>query len=223
MNPDLPPMMQGLLCVDDPFEVARQAAADGVDGGLVPWRALSDTAEAAIVLAPDMPLGRAMAALPAVMVGMQNALGSLGPSEVGIQFGWDGTLWVNDARCGGFRATASGRDPALAPDWLIIGWSLPLVPPPGLEGGTTPDHTTLYAEGVTLAPVDIVGAWGRHSMFWLGDLDDKQGRAALAREWQGLCKGLGEDSFVGVDENFGRLDKRGDQTVLTPLTSLLED
>lgn len=223
MNPDLPPLLSGLLCVDDPFDVARQAAADGVDGGLLPWRPLPDAVQGAIVLAPDMALRRAMAALPAAMVGMQNALGSIGPSEVGILLDWDGGVRINGARCGGFRVAASGRDPAAEPDWLVIGWSLPLVRPDGQEGGTTPDETVLYDEGLTLAPVDIVSAWGRHSMFWLGDLDSRQGRAALAREWQGLCRGLGEGGFAGVDEDFGRLDRRDGRTVLTPLTALLED
>ncbi|WP_299841039.1 biotin/lipoate--protein ligase family protein [uncultured Paracoccus sp.] len=223
MTPDLPPLLSGLLCVDDPFDVARQAAQDGVDGGLLPWRPLPDAVQGAIVLAPDIPLSRAMAVLPAVMVGMQNALGSIGPSEVTILLGWDGSFWVNGARCGGFRVAASGRDPSMAPNWLVIGWSLPLMMPEGQEAGATPGVTALYDEGVTLAPMDIVSAWGRHSMFWLGDLDSQQGRGALAREWQGLCKGLGEDGFIGVDEDFGRLDRRGDQTVLTPLTTLLED
>lgn len=222
MTPDLPPMMQALLCFEDPVAVARQTAAEGVDGGLVAWRALPDLAEAAIVLAPDMPLGRAMAALPALMVGLQNAIGSLGPSEIGIQLGWDGGVWINGGRCGGFRVAASQHDPAVVPDWLVVGWSLPLTLPQGAEGGSTPDRTALQAEGIALPPAEIVGAWGRHSMFWLSDLDSRAGRAALAREWQGLCRGLGENGFTGIDEDFGRLDRRGNETVLTPLTRLLE-
>ena len=50
-------------------------------------------------------------------------------------------------------------------------------------------------------------------------------------EWRGLVHGMGEDididgkigTFLGVDENFGLLLRRGTETVLIPLTQLLKD
>lgn len=220
---DLPPLMTALACVDPPFDLARQRAIAGVDAGLICWRETDRALQAALVTAPDIALRQAMAALPAGMVALQNALGSLGPSEMAVTFDPDGTILVNGAQAGRFRATAATRDPEAIPDWLVIGWDIALRAPAGYEGGEAPDRTDLAAEGCSIPAAELLSCWARHGMFWLSDLDNRAGRAALAREWQGLCRDPGGGATATIDEDFSLLYHRGGANLLLPLTDLLEE
>ena len=77
------------------------AAADvGCDAGLVIFDLAADRLRAAIVFAPDLTLADAAVILPVCGVGLQNAIGALGPPEVSVHLGWDGTVYVNGGRCG---------------------------------------------------------------------------------------------------------------------------
>lgn len=229
----LPPLLSGLQLegAADPFLKARAEAALGCDAGLVVHNIAPHWLRAALVLAPDTPLDEAMAALPACEVGFQNALGALAPPEVSVHFEWTGGMRVNGARCGRFRVAASGRDPAEMPDWLVVGFELPLLPDDSDNPGMTPDDTALFMEGCAdVRPPALLEAWARHSLVWITGLEDTGGRAALHREWRGLVWNMGEDItdprrgiFMGVDENFGMLLRDADgETGLVPLGTLLE-
>jgi biotin-(acetyl-CoA carboxylase) ligase len=230
-EPVFPPLMSGLAVTGamEAFDTACAKAAMGCDAGLVVYNLGADLMQAALVLAPEVPLAKAMAMLPLCAVGFQNALGALAPPEVAVHLGWDGALYLNGARCGGLRVAASHTDPEAQPDWLVIGLTLPLWPP-SEETGQTPDATALYAEGC--AEVDagnLLEAWARHTLNWINRWED-EGPRSLHAEWRGLAHGLGEErtqgdlfgSFLGVDEDFGMLLRQGDTTQLIPLTTLLE-
>ncbi|MCX8227816.1 MAG: hypothetical protein OTI35_17230, partial [Sulfitobacter sp.] len=79
----------------DPFALACEAAEVGCDAGLVIYDLGAADLRAAIVFAPDVPLGDAAAMLPICGVGFQNALGALAPPEVGVHLGWDGGIDLN--------------------------------------------------------------------------------------------------------------------------------
>lgn len=230
-DPVFPPLMSGLAVTGamDAFDSACAKAAMGCDAGLVVHNLGADVMQAALVLAPEVSLAKAMTMLPLCAVGFQNALGALAPPEVAVHLGWDGALFLNGARCGGLRVAASHTDPEAKPDWLVVGLTLPLWPPSG-ETGETPDATALYAEGC--ADVDataLLEAWARHTLNWINRWED-EGARALHAEWRGLSHGMGEErtqgdlsgSFLGVDEDFGMLLRQGDTTHLIPLTALLE-
>ena len=87
-----------------------------------------------------------MAMLPVCGVGFQNALGALAPPEVAVHLEWAGQIRVNTARCGRLRAAASGSDPAVAPDWLVIGLDIPILQT-SLDPEHTPDVTALRPTG----------------------------------------------------------------------------
>ncbi|WP_269100059.1 DUF4444 domain-containing protein [Mangrovicoccus ximenensis] len=201
----------------------------GCDAGLVAWRITAGRLEAALVLAPEVPLGKAMAILPLLGVGFQNALGVMAPPEVAVHLGWDGGIRVNGAACGRFRCMASTGDPAAVPDWLAIGFSLPLIPDSD-RPGDRPDQTSLYAEGCAdVAPAALIEAWARHSLSWINRWESGETRA-LHADWRALVQEIGEEvvqdgiggTFLGVDEDFGMLLRDGDTTHLIPLTTLLE-
>ncbi|WP_425039020.1 DUF4444 domain-containing protein [Primorskyibacter sp. S187A] len=224
-----PPMMSGEQVTDDVMEAAQMRAVQGCDAGLVVYALGDNRVEAALVFAPEVPLGAAMAMLPLCGVGFQNALGALAPPEVAVHLEWNGGIRVNGAACGGFSVAASTDDAEAVPDWLVVGFSLPLWPESDAPG-ETPDETALYAEGcVDVQAPMLVEAWARHTMNWIGRWEE-DGSAALHSEWRGLVHGIGEEAtrggltgtFLGVDEHFGMLLRDESTTHLIPLTTLLE-
>ena len=75
----------------------------------------------------------------------------------------------------------------------------------------------------------LLESWAKHTLVWITRWEEDRGRA-LHAEWRGLAHGIGEEvtqnglsgSFLGVDENFGMLLRRGEQTHLLPLSTVLE-
>lgn len=224
-----PPLMTGLKVggATDPFAFARKLAAAGCDSGLVAYNLSADRIAAAIVLAPEVTLDRAMAMLPLAAVAFQNALGQLAPEKVPVFLEWSGGFRINGGLCGGVRAAASTADPAAVPDWMVVGFDLPLI---RLGGEMDPDQTALYEEGCgDVEPPALVEDWTRHFLKWLSAWED-EGPRHLHEVWSGLAQGVGEEIevsgyrgiFLGVDEDFGLLLKEGTDTRLFPLTQLLE-
>ncbi len=229
-EPVFPPMMSGMAVTGptDPFETACNKAVMGCDSGLVVYNLAADQVGAALVLAPDVVLARAVEMLPLAAVGLQNALGALAPPEVAVHLEWTGGFRVNGARCGGFRIAASTVSPDAIPDWIVVGFALPLLSLS--EGGENPDQTALYEEGcVEVTGERLIESWARHTLNWLARWED-DGSAPLHAEWRGLAHDMGEEvnilgqsgTFLGLDENLGLLLRRGEDTDLLPLTLLLE-
>ena len=237
-NTDLtfPPLFTGLGVEPtiEPFAKACAEAAIGCDSGLIVHSVSLDRLAAAVVFAPEVPLGDAMAMLPLCELGFQNALGALAPPEVAVHVGWLGEVFVNGARCGRFQCDASTYNDDSVPDWLVIGFELPLLPgETEREQGHNPNDTTLFEEGC--ADVDalrLLESWSRHTLTWLNRWND-EGNAPLHRDWSGILRDVGEDieislpmgnfagTFVGLDDKFGMLLRDGSSTHLLPLSQLL--
>lgn len=225
-----PPLMWGEAATDEALGHASRRAALGCDAGLVSYILAADRVEAALVFAPEVPLSQAMTMLPLCGVGLQNAIGALAPPEVAVHLEWDGGIRINGASCGQLKVLSATAEPEVIPDWLVVGWTIPLIPSHE-DTGMTPDQTTLYAEGCAeIAPPMLVESWARHTLNWITKWEDA-GPRALAAEWRGLAHGIGEDmsqsgqsgTFLGVDEKFGMLLRDKTTTHLIPLTDLLEE
>lgn len=230
-SPQFPPLFRGQAVTGqiDPFDKACVEAVKGCDAGLVVHNLGHSQMQAAIVFAPDVALQDAMVMLPLCGVGFQNALGALAPPEVAVHLDWDGGLRINGATCGAMRVAASGTDPEAEPDWLVVGLTLPLWPEDD-DPGTTPDQTSLFAEGC--ADVDataLLEAWVKHTLYWINAWSH-DGVAKLHKDWRALAFGVGEPAqmadhsgtFMGIDERFGMLLRDEKTTHLIPLTHLLE-
>ncbi|MGH1412545.1 MAG: DUF4444 domain-containing protein [Pelagimonas sp.] len=225
-----PPLLSGEACDSDAFETACQRAIMGCDAGLICYHLGNSTLEAALVFAPEVPLRKAMAMLPLCGIGFQNALGALAPPEVAVHLEWAGGIQVNGASCGAFRTMASDDAPDAIPEWLVVGFTLPLWPQSDTPGDH-PDQTALYSEGCAdvQAPA-LLEAWSRHTLNWISRWEE-EGTRPLHAEWRGLAHGVGEDAaqdghtgtFLGVDEDFGMLLRDDADTHLIPLTRLLEN
>ena len=225
-----PPLMWGEAATGDALGHAARRATLGCDAGLVAYALGASRAEAALVFAPEVPLSEAMTMLPLCGVGFQNALGALAPPEVAVHLEWDGGIRINGAACGRFDMLSATNDPQATPDWLAIGWTLPLIPENDAPG-TTPDRTSLFAEGCAeVQPGTLVESWARHTLNWISRWE-AEGPRALHAEWRGLAHGVGEPmtrgahsgTFLGVDESFGMLLRDDETTHLIPLTDLLQE
>jgi biotin-(acetyl-CoA carboxylase) ligase len=228
-GPVFPPLLTGRAVPGDPRRDAIAAARDGAEPGLLLYRAPSEDLEAAVVLAPDVPLRDAAQMLPLAGVALQNALGALGPPELPVELEWNGHVRVNGARTGRLRAAVSDRDPDAVPDWMVVGLTLRFVPEAG-DGGETPDETALYAEGCgDLAPLDLLESWARHLLVWI-HLWEEDGPRALHRDYGALLHGRGatvsalgqSGDHMGLDERLGLLLRGPDGPALLPLTDLME-
>ncbi|WP_299829663.1 biotin/lipoate--protein ligase family protein [uncultured Roseobacter sp.] len=226
-----PPLFSGLVTAGaDPFPVACEEAIKGCDAGLVTYDIAPDRLRAAIVFAPEISLRDAMVMLPVCGVGFQNAFGALAPPEVSVHLDWDGGLRLNGARCGTLQAAAAPGDPDSAPDWLVIGLDLTLWSDQE-ETGTTPDVTSLNAEGCSeVDPMELLEAWVRHTLVWINRWDD-EGVKPVHTEWTGLAHGIGKEitlqgktgTFRGIDETFGLLLQQDAGSTIIPLTSTLRE
>ncbi|WP_299784629.1 biotin/lipoate--protein ligase family protein [uncultured Marivita sp.] len=229
-GPSFPPLMQGINAAGaDPFEAACAEAAAGCDAGTILYDASPDRVRAAIVLAPEVPLADAAAMLPLTGVAVQNALGALGPSELAVHLCWDGPIRVNRGLCGTVRGATDTSDTGTEPGWLVTGFEL-IFARESTAGGETPDETDLMSEGCgDLTPVDLLESWSRHLLNWISRWES-EGMGPLHAEWSGLAHGIGQDGtflgrsghFLGLDEKLGLLLRTGGQTMLLPVTDLLE-
>lgn len=229
-GPMFPPLMQGINAAGaDPFEAACSEAANGCDAGTILYDVTPERLSAAIVLAPEVALADAAAMLPLTGVALQNALGALGPSELAVHLCWDGPIRVNGAVCGGLCAATDTKETTKEPGWLVTGFKL-VFARPNVAGGDTPDETDLMSEGCgDLTPTDLLESWSRHLLNWISRWED-EGMGPLHTEWSGLAHGMGQDGtflgrtghFLGLDEKLGLLLRTDGQTMLLPVTDLLE-
>ena len=230
-QPSFPPMFRGeaLRADMDPFAKAVSSSMRGIDPGLIIWSEDTTSARAALVLTPEEPLERAIAVVFAAALGLSDSLGALAPPEVAVHLDWAGSVRVNGAACGRLRVAASTEDPAVEPDWLVVGLELPLWPE-GDDPGITPDQTTLYSEGCAdVDPVRLLESWARHTLVWINEWLDG-GNRKLHADWRSRAYALGEEVtalgqtgvFMGLDEACGMLLRQGDDTKLIPLTDMLE-
>jgi|GEM_PF-8345 len=226
----VPPLFSSEVTRNAPRAAACARAAAGCDAGLILWRLSADRLEAAIVMAPDVPLAQAAQMHVVAGVGLTNAFGALAPPEVAMHLHWDGKVEVNGADCGGLSISADGVDDASVPGWLVIDLWLRLLPSNPDAPGTDAQQTSLYEEGCAdLHPLRLLEAWARHTLVWINRWED-DGVAPVHAEWIGLVRGMGEDitapngqtgQFLGVDDGFGMLLKTNDNTIAIPLTALI--
>lgn len=226
--PVFPPLLSGREVGrdEDPAVIAARALVDGADPGLVAYAEPGDRLRFAIALAPEVPLERAMQMAHTLMVAIGDSIGALAPPEVAVEYRWPTTILVNGAAAGRIRLAASHRDPALEPDWLVIGLDLRLEDHGSAEPGDRPGETTLYEEGSgPIAVSRLLESMSRHFLTWLRRWEEDGFRpvhdAWRARAEPGMT--VGEADFVGLDEDGRALLKDQVATRADSLANHLED
>ena len=102
-DPHLPPMFSGhsVKAPDRAFAVACAGAANGKFGAAdFIWARNHATAECALVLEPDVDFARALQMAPLMEVALAEALGSVCPPQVAVEFRWPGFILVNGGLAG---------------------------------------------------------------------------------------------------------------------------
>lgn len=225
---EFPPLLTGFAVAGDPFVASCEAAAKAEPGSVF-YAPEDDAMRASILLAPEVPLRQAVGVAFAVALGMNDALGALAPPEVGVHLEWPDRIKVNGGRCGRLRVAASTADPAVEPDWLVVGVEMRILPRGQTEPGESVDQTCLYEEGCgEISAAMLVEAWARHMMNWL-HIYLTDGFAPLHEEWRTKAHGLGElvdypqkGKFMGLDEWGGMILNDGKAARILPLTDYLE-
>ncbi len=231
-EPQFPPLLRGQDSGrEPPWAVAKAQALDGADPGLLCYRLTPERLQASLLLAPEMRLEAALGTQCVAAIGFADALGALGPPEVGVYFQWPGTILINGARAGNVRTHAPIIDPDLEPDWLLVSLDLRIYPTQSpLEPGDTPNETSLIEEGCgEVAPTQLLESWSRHTLVWLHRFME-EGFKPVHADWMGRAHGVGEPytindqtgTFVGLDERGGLLLQTAEKTVLIPLSQCLE-
>lgn len=226
---EFPPLLKGYAVVDDPLLSAVAAAEKGIDPGAVFYGSDEGSLRAAIVLAPEEPLGHAVRVCFAVSLGIADAIGALAPPEVAVHLVWPAGIRVNGAMCGYLTVVSSTSDAEAEPDWIVIGVSVPIRTQEEKDPGADPDSTSLAEEGCSeLSVLDLTEAWARHMMNWL-HIYLTDGFEPLHREWlaKSHARETGEAApfqgqFVGLDEFGGLLVKSDETTRVEPLIQMVD-
>jgi hypothetical protein len=200
----LPPLLRGHAS-PDPRADALNAAAAGCDGGTLLWR-IGDALDAALVLAPEIPLARALQTAPLAAVAARDAIGAIGPAEMPLHLTWDNRLIADGRETGRVRAASPRTEDV--PPWLVL----------YLHIRFDPD------EPMAQVPPDaLLESWSRHLLHRLAEWEES-GPSALHAELEAASweRELKDPGWIGRDEGLGRLRRDGDATRLDPLTDLLE-
>lgn len=228
--PTFPPLLRGepVGAHVDPLESAVAAARRDVEPGRFTYAQDEARVAAALTLAPQMPLSEAMGALLAFAVGVTDALGALVPPEVAVHLVWPNRIKVNGAFCGTLRAAASTLEPSEEPDFLVLGLDVPLASRRA-DPGRAPHTTTLADEGCNaLTAPELLESLSRHALVWINRFVE-EGLAPVQRAWCAKCDDIGaaiadpcEGLFAGLDERGAMVMRRDSDTILIPLTRMLD-
>jgi BirA family transcriptional regulator, biotin operon repressor / biotin---[acetyl-CoA-carboxylase] ligase len=211
--PRFPPLLSGReVKRRRPLDAAVAAAAEGCDAGLVAYAVDRARLRMAIVLAPEVPLARAVQVGHVMMVAAGDSIGALAPPEVGISYRWPGLLLVNGGVSGWVQLAAAGRDLDAIPDWLVLSLELRLRADGRAEPGQTPGETALYEEGTgAIPPARLIESASRHFLTWLHRWDT-DGFKPVHDAWMARAEPdmtVDGARFLGLDED-GRALLKGD-------------
>ena len=230
-NPSFPPLFRG-ECVPSQastFLKAIIAAKNNVAPGLIFYSEDIGSLEASIVLAPDIPLKKALGMVLVIQMGLADSLGALAPPELAVHFNWPNTIKVNGALCGKTFYQASLQDENTIPEWLVLGFKIPFLWDKGMEAGDNPDETVLSNEGcIDMTPHSLLESWSRHTLVWLNRFLD-EGLPPVHKAWCEKCDNLGENikwpetgKFMGLDENGNMILRNSKQTLVKNLSHYME-
>lgn len=155
-DPQLPPMFTGhpIKTPDRVLPFACSGAAAGrLGAGDFIWARNTTQIECALVLEPEVGLARSLQMAVVMEVALAEALGSVCPPQVSVEFRWPGLILVNGGIAGSVRLAAPRQKAGAhgfeqVPPWLVIAMNLDLKHPDRHgEPGDLVERTSLYEEG----------------------------------------------------------------------------
>ncbi len=218
-SPHLPPAYRLVVletCKSTNSEAMRRAEEGAEDGTLIwarrqtqgrgrrgrSWQGLAGNLFFSLVLRPECSPQQAAQLGFVAAVALGDAIGSVAPPMIEVQFKWPNDVLLNERKGAGILLESKIADGAL--EWLVLGVGVNVEAyPQDLE----PPATSLHFEGAPgdLTAVRMLEAFAPHFMSrvnrWLDD-----GFAPIRRSWLNHAYGLGEQ--IGVDLSRERLEGR---------------
>lgn len=192
--PSLPPAFSFYPVDGDanPLTTAVEIAAGETDAtGAVVQAMRSDRLDCAIVLNPEVPLTDALKVLPTAFVALNDALGSIIPPQIAVNWGWPDRIMINHALAGGFSIAApENADPDQIAEWSAIRIVLDILGTPDPGQNRLGEQTSLSYEGcVEIGPRDIIESFTRHFLSWINRWQDA-GFEPIRENASGRLEGL---------------------------------
>ncbi len=218
-HPHLPPAYRLVVletCDSTNSEAMRRAEEGAEDGTLIwarrqtegrgrrgrSWQSLAGNLFFSLVLRPDCSPQQAAQLGFVAAVALGDAIGSVAPPMIEVQFKWPNDVLLNERKGAGILLESKIVDGAM--EWLVLGIGVNVEAyPEDLE----PPATSLRFEGTPgdVTAVRVLEAFAPHFMSrvnrWLDD-----GFAPIRRSWLNHAYGLGEQ--IGVDLSRERVEGR---------------
>jgi stage V sporulation protein SpoVS len=176
----LPPGFNALPS-PQPWQAALAAAAADAAPGTLLHAPLGGLLDAALILAPDRPLGDGTM-LQLASMAVRDAVAAVIPPENTVTIAAPGVLAVNRGDVATIAVASGPVLPDGAPAWLVLGFTVRVAL--RLEApGVTPWQTDLAEEGAETSAAALLEAICRHLLAGFDLLQDV-GEAAVARAWQ---------------------------------------
>ncbi len=225
-DPEFPPLYagHGVKAPGVPLLAALDAIGRGdAGGGDIFWARAVDAARCAIVMEPDHDLAKALQIIPVAMVALGDAIGAIGPPNLGITYGWPGTVYANGGRVGEIGAVVPPlKGDRAVPPWLVLTMELSIKRDHDrVEPGDNVHETELWEEGAgDLDRTAILESFTRHLLAWL-DTWETNGFRQIHELWMFRAADRGgfisisigdevlEGTFLGLDDAGGVLVKTG--------------
>jgi BirA family transcriptional regulator, biotin operon repressor / biotin---[acetyl-CoA-carboxylase] ligase len=229
-DPKFPPLLRG-YAIKAPLkahdEACRLVSLGTLGAGDLVWSRNLSQAQCALILEPDVSRAQSQQMAPLAMVALAEALGSLCPPELAVEFRWPDQIYLNGGDAGRMTMTAPDGLPDEMPPWIVIALDIALAArdherEPGLER----DITALAEEGAgDVTRTAILEQFAACMLAWL-DTWSNGGFRPIHDQWLFRAIGRGggfhfenaatPTTVLGLDEAAGLLVKisSGEHAVL---------
>jgi biotin-(acetyl-CoA carboxylase) ligase len=210
-DPDFPPLLTGHPVAPRriPFaEACRRVRTHELGAAEIVWSRSSTRAACAIVLEPEVCLGRALQMAALTMVALGDCLGSLCPPQVAVAYRWPGDMLLNGTPVGQVQIAAPRVERAQVPSWLVVGAEVTVATPKGQRAGRHQDWSqTSLAEvaGPSVSRSDVLRSLAAHFLSAVHTWQER-GFAVLRAQW--MLRAAGREHPVSIAARGSTLEGR---------------
>lgn len=181
---NLPPAFTLCEMAGDEEPLAR-AIADAevrVEDGAFYLAPRPDQAQFAVVVVPESSLSQSLPVLVVAMGAMSDALGTVIPPAIGVNFGWPGVIYIDGTPAGSMRAAADLTNPQ-APKWVALSFDIAILGMSEQPSGSEFETTSLAEQGAGyITPPEIAEAFARYFLIWVRRWQE-EGFAPVREHW----------------------------------------
>ena len=167
---------------EDPLARAVTDATANVEDGAFYLAVRPDQARFSVVVVPEASLARSLPVLAVAMTAMSDALGTVIPPAIGVNFGWPGDIYIDGALAGRMRAAAD-LTRAEAPRWIVLSFDITILGAADQAPRASFETTSLAEQGAGyVTPPELAEAYARYFLTWVRRWQD-DGLAPVQEHW----------------------------------------